>query len=248
MATDMERVMDSMDGLSKALKKIERYNSLFDLTGKLIVAVLLFIVFDMFVYIMLLMYNFQTINYILGSIKTSGTGISGSFLNINYFILIVGAVAFFIVTRFLRKKILNADPTIPATTDRSSTREEVVKEIVSIDWENTKKELNMAKVSFVAYNVIIVGIYSFLLYFVLIFIDMLFFVPLVLYIHSDFLSHFLPLTYLVNLVIAALAVMISVLILRRSLRRSVRDFRELDSTLKQLRGFLDGFEKSGLQT
>lgn len=232
----MENVMDSMDRLMLQLKKIERYNSLFYTTAKVMIVILLVTAIDLLVQILVLMNDFYTTNYQLGTLIISGDALSGTVTNVLVITTLAAAVAIFLVAQFLRKKLIKAQPIQINSMDRSKSRDEIVGEIVNIDWKEIRKDLGSAKLSFITNNAVLVGVFAFLYYFILEFIYLLVF-P---YPYSPMNS--------IQYLIIGLAIIISVVILRKNLRKNVADFRELSETLKQLRRFLDEFEKSGLPT
>ncbi len=232
----MENVMDSMDRLMLQLKKIERYNSLFYTTAKVMIVILLVTAIDLLVQILVLMNDFYIINDQLGTLIISGDALSGTFTNVSVITTLAAAVAIFLVAHFLRKKLINAQPIQINYMDRSKSRDEIVGEIVNIDWKEIRNDLGSAKLSFITNNAVLVGVFAFLYYYILEFIYLLVF-P---YQYSPMNS--------IQYLIIGLAIIISVTILRKNLRKNVADFRELGETLKQLRRFLDEFEKSGLPT
>lgn len=243
---DLEKVMDSIDDLSGALKKIERYNYLFYLTGRMIISVLSFMVILFFAYFILLEHDFQEINPYLGTVKLSGYGIGGYYLDVSGIMMIIGAVAVYIVTVLLNRRALRKREWKAVPFDRSKGRDEIVGAITGIDWEKTRKELKRAKFSFIIYNLSIIGIYSFLLFFILLFLFVFSSVLILFLIHftASIATNF-PLIYSILL---AISVLLSLLILRKTLKASLHELGGLDVILDQLRWFLDEFEKSGLQT
>ena len=243
---DLDRAMDSMDELSLALKKIDRYNFLFYLTGRMIISVLVFAALLLFGYILLLMHDFQNINPYFGTIKTGGYGIGGTFVDVFVIFLVIGAAAVYLETVFLNRALRGRDLNI-VPFDRTKGRDGIAGAITGIDWGKTRSELKSARFSFIIYNVSIIGIYSFLLFFIL----------QVLYIFlSTVIIYFLHITVSLSgtlyfqstfAALAVLSVVISIAILRKKLRESFRELKELDGILEQLRWFLDEFEKSGFQ-
>ncbi len=244
---DLEKAMDSMDELSSSLKKIERYNYLFYLTGRMVLTVLMFLAVAFFVYILILMNNFQEINPYLGTIRLSGAANFGTYLDLFTLALAVGAVIVFFVNVRMNRRALSSRQWEPETFDRSKGKDELLGTITRIDWAKAKSELSLAKLSFVLYNASIVGIYSFLMFFVLM---LLFYFVFGLII--DLIMMALNVTYglsfaLMYIIMSILAVLISVGILRKRLRESLVELKGLDSMLNELRRFLDEFEKSGFQ-
>lgn len=245
---DMEKAMDSMDELSTSLKKIERYNHLFYLTGRMVLTVLMFLAVAFFLYVLILMNNFQDINPNLGTIRLSGAANFGTFLNLYTLVLAIGAVAVFIVNVRMNRRALRSKQWEPEVFDRSRGKDELLGAITRIDWAKAKGELRLAKLSFVLYNASIVGIYSFLVFFILQIgfffgFDFLLSIGMSL-LHASYSQSFV----FAHVILSVLAVLISVGILRKRLRESVVELRGLDNILNELRWFLDEFEKSGLQT
>lgn len=244
---DLEKAMDSMDELSSSLKKIERYNFLFYLTGRMVVTILTFLAVAFFIYLLILMNNFQDINPNFGTIRLSGAANFGTFLDFYTLVLAIGAVTVFIANVKLNKRALSSKRWEPEMFDRSRGKDELLGAITRIDWSRAKKELKLAKLSFVLYNVSIVGIYSFLMFFVLQLLGFFGFAALIFIgtnlLHASFSQSLL----IIVLIFSILAVLISVAILRKIIRDSLVELRGLDSMLDELRRFLDKFEKSGLQ-
>lgn len=239
--------MDSMDELSGSLKKLERYNFLFYLTGRMIITALIFLVVVLFVYVLLLMNNFHEINPSFGTVRLSGAADFGTFLNIFALALITGAVVVYGMTLRMNRRALGAGKWEADAFDRTTGRNGLLGAITGIDWAKARNQLKKAKFSFVLYNLSIVGIYSFLIFFVLLFLSFFVF-SFVLSFIMNALNTSLGLDYeFLYAVISALAILISVVILRKNLKKSFVELRELDTMLSELRWFLDEFEKSGFQ-
>lgn len=245
---DLDRAMDSMDELSSSLKKIEHYNSLFYQTGRMIITVLAFVAIVLFVDMLVLQQNFHDVNYSLGTIKTSGYGIGGTFLSVFMLLIILGSVVVYVITVLLNRRAMKKESLEPEPFDRSKGRDGLVGAIANVDWGKTRTELKRARFSFVIYNLSLIGVYSFLLFFVLTF-STTFTVVLINYFFPYLLSFSYTLFMIVLFTFSLIvSILISVFILRKKLRTSFREFKNLDVILTQLRGFLDEFEKSGLQT
>ena len=244
---NLSKAMDSMDELFASLKKVERYNFLYYLTGRMVATVLMFLAVAFFVYILMLMNNFQDLNPYLGTIRLSGSADFGTFLHLFFIVLLVGAVTVFITNVRMNRLALRAGRWEPELFDRSKGKDELLGAITKIDWEKAKKELRISKLSFVLYNISRVGIYSFLMFFVLLFLYSFIVGPIVETVLRVLNVPYIVPFGLVYAVISVLAVFISVGILRKNLRNSVIELRELDNILGELRWFLNEFEKSGFQ-
>ncbi len=244
---ELMKAMDSMDDLSASLKKLERYNYLFSFTGRMIFSVLLFLVIALFSYILVLESDFQSINPYLGTIRLSGASNFGTFIQVYDFVLLLGALGLYITTVNLNRRALMRRNWDIVPFDRTKGKDGLIGAIANIDWDKARKDLKGAKLSFVLYNITTVGVYSFLLFFAVYLVYFFVVGPLVF--HSlQVLNISFTLTFgVMYIAISLTAVAIALWVLRKKIRSSIDELRDLDTILREMRWFLDEFEKSGFQ-
>lgn len=241
MSDPMLKVKESAEDLDSTLNRINKYLSLFYVTWKMIVATLVFLAVALLIDNVVYVRDFQVMNSSLGSISLSNSNFGGTFLDVLFFCVFVGAILVYVFSVHLNRIFFKGQKWKVHHYDSAKGPEEVVRFITGTNWEDTISDLKRAKISFILYNVSLVGVYSFLLFFVLLF-GLSFGIAA-----SRLISIYLLFPYY-SIIAGIIAVFLSVVILRKRLHSSASELWETDEILKQLRWFADEFEKSGFQT
>lgn len=236
-------MFEAVDDLIISLRKIDRYYSFRLTCWRIIVYILLFVAASLSIYICMLNLSFHNVNPYFGTLRLGGNVSGGQYLNLYYIILFAGSIVVYFSSLATDRQIQRKETYPYPTIDRTKGRDEIARVVTGIDWNENSHRLKLAKFIFIVHSVLTIGIYSFLLYFV---------IQLILVVAGAMSANILHLSFstfsvLVQVGVIVISILISLLISRRRIRSSLTELWELKEIISQLRWFINEFEKSGFQ-
>ena len=244
MTADLEMAMNSATDLSSSLDDIDYYLSLSRMSFSLTVGISSLIAAVLFAEIIVERIDYHLVNTGLWSVNLYGVlGFDGTFLNLAVALLFVGSIFLYLYTRYLKKSI-QRNEVKKMRFERNKGKDELVRFVTGIEWDETLERMQRAKISFSIYSISLVAVYSLIIYFLLSLILQP--VPIGLLDIGLFGGKYARFIFF-DIFVPAVSMLLSLLIQRGEIRKAIGEFHRIKSILAQLREFDEEFKRSGIQ-
>ena len=238
MTESTDRAISAAESLKFVIEKTKRYDDLWQAAAEIISLILIVSAILLAALLLILNYDFDNLVTDLGTFRLS----PGYNLDIFNILGIIADITLFVYVYRTSKVIKKKNEVSNTVSFEHRDIKDLVKFIVGQDWDSLLKNISRGKSGFSFYTGTVILVYAFMIYLILLFFVPIFLVLLIRPLAVDLNAfHFYP------LVIIIVSLILAFIVKLREIKESWNEINDMKNTLKQLRWFAERFQESAVQ-
>ena len=238
MTETTDRAISAAESLKFVIEKTKRYDDLWQAAAEIISLILIVSAILLGALLLILNYDFDNLVTDLGTFRLS----PGYNLDIFNILGIIADITLFVYVYRTSKVIKKKNEVSNTVSFEHRDIKDLVKFIVGQDWDSLLKNISRGKSGFSFYTGTVILVYAFMIYLILLFFVPIFLVLLIRPLAVDLNAfHFYP------LVIIIVSLILAFIVKHREIKESWNEINDMKNTLKQLRWFAERFQESAVQ-